>query len=254
MSVNNIKGLPVRKAMILAAGLGTRLKPWTDHHPKALAVVSGKTLLQRNIEYLQQYGIYDVIVNVYHFAEEIIETIEWKSAWGSNITVSDERDEVLETGGGLKKASWYFTTEEQFLLINADVLTDLPLNEMIAYHIQNKAVATVATTNRNTSRYLLFDNEDKLCGWRNTRTAQEKGPVTNFSDDKKRSLTQKAFSGIHIISSEILHLIKREGKFSMIDLYLDLCSDYSIKYFDHSHSKFIDVGKPESLAQAEEMF
>lgn len=254
MSINNIKGLPIRKAMILAAGLGTRLKPWTDNHPKALAMVKGKSLLQRNIEYLQQYGIYDVIVNVHHLPEEIIETIEAKRAWGSNITISDERDEVLETGGGLKKASWYFTTEEQFLLINGDVLTDLPLNEMITFHSQNKPLATLATTNRNTSRYLLFDDEENLCGWRNVETGQEKGPASNFDDNKKKSLKQKAFSGIHIISSEILHLIKREGKFSMIDLYLDLCSDHSIKSFDHSQSKFIDVGKPESLAIAEMMF
>ena len=254
MSINNIKGLPVRKALILAAGFGTRLKPWTDKHPKALALVKGKSLLQRNIEYLQQYGIYDVIINVHHFADQIIETVEVNNAWGSNITISDETDEVLETGGGLKKAGWYFTTEEQFILMNADVLTDLPLNEMIAYHTLHKAFATLATADRTTSRYFLFDEENNLCGWRNIQTGEEKGPVKNFAEDERRKVTQKAFSGIHIISTEILSLLNYEGKFSMVNVYLDLCKEHNIKFFDHSNFKFVDVGKPESLLRAEEMF
>src|ERR1700729_726395 len=118
------------KAMIFAAGLGTRLKPWTDNHPKALALVNGKSLLQRNVEYLQQFGITEVMVNVHHFAEQVIEEIKTDKSWGSSITISDESDEVLETGGGLKKASWYFD-KNPFLVINADVLTDLNLDEMI---------------------------------------------------------------------------------------------------------------------------
>mgnify|MGYP000626760481 CR=1 FL=1 len=118
-------------ALILAAGLGTRLKPFTDQHPKALAPVNGKTALQRNVEYLQHFGITDVIVNVHHFAEQIIEIININKGWGSNITISNEKDEALETGGGIKKAAWFLKQTELSVVMNADILTDMPLNEMI---------------------------------------------------------------------------------------------------------------------------
>src|SRR6476469_4053825 len=137
------------KAMILAAGLGTRLKPWTDTHPKALVPVNGKSVLQRNIEYLQSFGINDVIVNVHHFAEQIISAVENNNGWGSNVSISDETNEVLETGGGLKKAARYFEKETEFVLMNADILTDMPLNEMIAYHQSLRPLATLAVTERN---------------------------------------------------------------------------------------------------------
>lgn len=236
------------RAMILAAGLGTRLKPWTDEHPKALAIVNGKSLLQRNIEYLQQHGIYQVIVNVYHFAEQIIQAIEDNQGWGSSITISDETGAVLETGGGLKKAAWYFAESENFVLMNVDVLTDMDLTAMMAAHITHKPVATLATTNRETSRYFLFDNNNMLCGWRNIKTGEEKLPRPGAT------LTQRAFSGIHIISRHMLPLIQQEGKFSMVDVYLSLAKDNDIQAFDHSASLFIDVGKPESVVNAEGMF
>ncbi|HWB27013.1 MAG TPA: sugar phosphate nucleotidyltransferase [Chitinophagaceae bacterium] len=235
-------------AMILAAGLGTRLKPWTDHHPKALAIVNGKSLLQRNIEYLQQYGIYDVIVNVYHFAEQIKHAIEESNGWGSNVTISDETGAVLETGGGLKKAAWYFISEKCFVLMNVDVLTDMKLDDMIAAHINNNPIATLGTTNRDTSRYFLFDDDNTLCGWRNVKTGEEK--IARHA----AQLTQKAFSGIHIISTHMLPLIKQDGKFSMVDVYLSLAKDNIIQSFDHSSSRFIDVGKPENVIAAERLF
>ncbi len=234
--------------MILAAGLGTRLKPWTDTHPKALALVNGKSLLQRNIEYLQQHGITNAIVNVHHFADQITDAIQQNKGWGSNITVSNETDVVLETGGGLKKAAWYFEGTDDFVLMNVDVLTDMPLNEMIAAHKQHKALATLATTNRKTSRYFLFNEADTLCGWRNVKTGEEKimrpAPL----------LTEKAFSGIHVINTQLFDLMQQQGKFSMVDVYLSLAADNTIKSFDHSAYKFIDVGKPESVVEAEEMF
>src|SRR5947209_8181177 len=130
------------KAMILAAGLGTRLKPWTDKHPKALALVNGKSLLERTIKYLQKFGIDNVIVNVHHFADQIIDKIEKNKGWGSEISISDETDAVLETGGGLKKAGSFFKGEENFLLMNVDVLTDMALDKMIAYHLSEKPLAT----------------------------------------------------------------------------------------------------------------
>src|SRR6185503_10440698 len=128
----------VTKAMIFSAGLGTRFKPWTDKHPKALALVNGKSLLQRNIEYLQQYGIKDVIVNIHHFADQIIGAVKKNNGWGSNIIISDETNEVLETGGGLLKAKDLFTPGEKFITCNVDFLTNLDLNKLIAFHEKNK--------------------------------------------------------------------------------------------------------------------
>lgn len=158
--------------MILAAGLGTRLKPFTDHHPKALALVNGKSLLQRNIEYLQQYGIREVIVNVHHFADQIIDAVKKNNGWGSELFISDETDEVLETGGGLLRAQDYFKEEESWVLMNADILTDLPLNKMIAadelfaQKAEGDLMATLAVTNRTTSRNLIFNAAGTLCGWK----------------------------------------------------------------------------------------
>lgn len=239
------------KAMILAAGLGTRLKPWTDYHPKALALVNGKSLLERNIIYLQQFGIKEVLVNVHHFADQIIAAIEQHKGWGSTITISDETDEVLETGGGLKKAAPYFDGEEDFVMMNADILTQLDLGDMIRQHQQLKPLATLAVSERNTSRYFLFDAEGSLKGWRNVNTGEEK-PV--HISTTIAGLRQMAFSGIHVISTDLLRLMKREGKFSMVDVYLDLCPGYPIKSYDHTGTVLVDVGKPESILKAEQIF
>lgn len=238
------------KAMILAAGLGTRLKPWTDYHPKALAAVNGKSLLQRNIEYLQTFGINEVIVNVHHFANQVINAINLNNGWGSKVIISDETQEVLETGGGLLKAAPFLKGEELFALMNADILTDLDLQQMINYHQQNSPLATLATTNRQTSRYFLFDKNNNLCGWRNVKTGNEKTGLKPLGGDE----AQKAFSGIHIINPQIFSLIKQQGKFSMVDVYLNLVDEYSIKSFDHSDTAFLDVGRPESILDAENLF
>ncbi len=233
--------------MILAAGLGTRLRPWTDHHPKALAEVNGRSLLQRNIEYLQQFGITDVIVNVHHYADQIVNAIEANHGWGSNISISDETDLVLETGGGLKKAAWYFDSGD-FVVMNVDVLTDMDLGLMISFHKQQRPAATLAVTTRLTSRYFLFDHNNNLCGWRNVSTGEEKLTMPHHE------LVPKAFSGIHIIDPSILSQIRHEGKFSIVDLYLELSKTFMIKSFDHTQSLFIDVGRPESINKAELLF
>ena len=237
------------KAMLLAAGFGTRLKPFTEYHPKALAIVNNKSLLQHNIQYLQQFGIYDIIVNVHHFADQIIHTIKQNNGWGSTINISDETDAILETGGGLKRAAAFFKGEEELVLMNADVLTDLPLNEMVSSHKKNQPLATLATTNRSTSRYFLFNAENNLCGWKNIKTGEEK--IMRQAD----SLIPKAFSGLHIINTKLFSLLHHtETKFSMVDAYLSLCDRHTILSFDHSQTKFIDVGKPESLQQAAILF
>ena len=235
------------QAMIFAAGLGTRFKPWTDKYPKALALVNGKSLLQRNIEYLQQYDISEVVVNVHHFADQLIKAIEINKGWGSRITISDERNEVLETGGGLKKAGPYLNSEN-IVIINADILTDLDLTAMSDYHQREQPLATLAVTDRSTSRYFLFDTNNIMCGWRNTKTGEEK--ISRPADH----LSTKAFSGIHIISKKLLPLLTQEGKFGIVDVYLGLSKTHIIKSFDHSGSHFVDVGKPESVAIAERLF
>ena len=237
------------KAMILAAGFGTRLKPFTDTHPKALAIVSGKTILQRNIEYLASFGIQEIIVNVHHFASQIFDLIKANNGFGSTISFSDERDEVLETGGGIKKAAWFFKEkDEPFVVMNVDVLTDMNLKKMIAQHKKEMPLATLAVSSRNTSRYFLFDELDHLIGWKNEKTGEQR------MSRETNKYWQKAFSGIHIISPQIFSLMKLEGKFSMVDVYLELAKTHDITAFDHSNSKFIDVGKPQSILKAEGIF
>lgn len=255
------RGLGGIGAMILAAGLGSRLKPWTDNHPKALAIVNGKSLLQHNIEYLQRYGIKEVVVNVHHFADQIIEAIEKNNGWGSRVIISDETEEVLETGGGFLNASPLFQDANSIVLMNVDILTDLNLQAMIRYHQDKKPLATLATTNRETSRYFLFDEGNNLCGWKNVKTGEEKPhprPLSFRRGEKGswsyESKMQKAFSGIHIVESRIFSLIKQRGKFSMVDVYMDLMQEQTIKSFDHSENRFIDVGKPESIGKAEILF
>lgn len=240
------------KAMILAAGLGSRLKPWTDHHPKALAPVNGKTLLERNVRYLQQFGITELIVNVHHFADQIVEAVEESKGWGSAITISDETDVVLETGGGLQKAAWYFKGEEHFVLMNADILTTLDLNKMITAHLEHQPLATLAVSNRASSRCLLFNEKKQMVGWRNNSTGEERGPLLEMKD--RSGIHAYAFSGIHVLSAGIFSAIRQQGKFSMIDVYVEACTDYSIQAFDHTGTLLLDVGKPENIEKAASLF
>lgn len=235
------------KAMILAAGLGTRFKPWTDRHPKALALINGKSLLERNIRYLQEFGIREVLVNVHHFADQILDAIKRNKGWGSKITISDESGEVLETGGGLKKAAFFFNSGP-FVLMNADILTDLDLKKMIAFHEEMKPLVTLAVTGRKSSRYFLFDSVNRLSGWVNLKTGEEKIAIP-LHDPR-----EKAFSGIHLISPELFPLMHREGKFSIVDVYLEIAATQTILGFDHSGSKLVDVGRTESVAEAELLF
>jgi len=240
--------------MIFSAGLGTRFKPWTDHHPKALALVNGKSLLQRNIEYLQQYGITDVVVNVHHFADQIIDAVEKNKGWGSRVVISDERDEVLETGGGLLKAKHLLEGDEPFITLNVDILTNLNLDDLLAFHQQHKPLISFAVTNRKTARNFLFDDADKLCGWRNVTTGEEKGPVLHYTHHEKQQLKEKAYSCVVVFEQRFFSLIKQTGKFSLTEPYLDLAANHTILGYDHSGDLLVDVGKPESVAVAEAAF
>lgn len=236
------------KAMIFAAGLGTRFKPFTDKHPKALAMVNKKSLLQRNIEYLQQYGITDVVVNVHHFADQLKEAIELNKGWGSNVIISDESNEVLETGGGLLKARPLLEGKEPFITLNADILTELNITKLLDYHQQNKALISFGITNRKTSRYFLFDEDQRLCGWRNVNTGEEKISITG------KQLHQMAYSCVVVFEPAIFDLIPQRGKFSLTETYLSLASSQLILGYDHTGDRLVDVGKPESVAIAETMF
>ncbi|HEY4206945.1 MAG TPA: nucleotidyltransferase family protein [Puia sp.] len=246
----------ISKAMIFAAGLGTRFKPWTDHHPKALAVVNGKSLLQRNIEYLAQFGIRDVVVNVHHFADQIISALDAAGGWGSRISISDETDEVLETGGGLIKAR-PLLDGAPFVAMNVDILTDMDLHAMIRDHFIHSPLATLAVTRRETSRYFLFDEGNRLRGWRNVKTGAERwaaGEVNGGTQALAGAVTPFAFSGIHVIEPALFSLMRQEGKFSMVDVYLEVAATHAVRGFDHSGSRLIDVGKPESAEAAGKLF
>lgn len=235
------------KAMLFAAGLGTRLKPFTDKHPKALAEVNGRTLLEHNIRYLQKYGIRDVVINVHHFADQIEKVLADNKGFGSNYVISDERDEVLETGGGLKKAAQYFKDEQAFIVMNVDVLTNLQLDKLIYAHETSSAIATLAVMQRDSSRQLLFNDFKQLCGWRNNNTGEEK---IAFETEVKEPY---AFSGIQVLSPEIFTM-PFEGKFSIIDVYLHFAQTDIINGYDHTGDLFLDVGKPESLQKAAALF
>jgi NDP-sugar pyrophosphorylase family protein len=236
------------KAMLFAAGLGTRLKPFTDHMPKALVAVNGQSLLEHNIRYLQRFGITDVIINVHHFASLVEEVVRTNNGFGSNVTISDERTELLETGGGLKKAASFFEGERDLVVMNVDVLTDLDLGKMIASHQSNAAIATLAVMKRDSTRQLLFNHDMRLCGWTNYKTGDEKISVPD------QELFPFAFSGIQVLSQSLLAAIPFEGKFSMIDVYLYFAKNDLLQGYDHTGGIFIDVGKPGSIEQAEELF
>ena len=239
------------KAMIFSAGLGTRFKPWTDTHPKALAMVNGRSLLQRNVEYLQQYGIMDLVVNVHHFADQVKRAIKDNSGWGSSIQISDETNELLETGGGLLHAKKLFTEGETFLSCNADFLTDLNIDKLLERHRKEKALISFAVSSRKSSRNLLFDANDRLCGWRNTNTGQEIISIPGAS------LKSKAYSCVVAFEYEVFRLMEEKGfsgKFSIIDVYLALAPEHLIIGHDHSGDRLVDVGKVEAVAIAEKMF
>jgi NDP-sugar pyrophosphorylase family protein len=224
------------KAMVLAAGLGTRLRPLTDARPKALVEVAGRTLLEFTLSRLHEFGVSDVIVNVHHFADMIVDYLKAHDDFGMRIEISRE-DVLLDTGGGLKKAAWFFEdSSEPFILHNVDVISTIDLHRMIQFHAERQALATLAVKDRATSRYLLFDERLHLCGRSATR------------DPKMQSL---AFSGIHVISSRLLPMMTEEGVFSIIASYLNLAaSGEKILGFRADEYYWRDLGRLEDLRSA----
>lgn len=233
------------EAMIFAAGLGTRLQPITNTVPKALVEIDGMPLLERCIRKLISYGCSRIVVNVHHLAEQIIQFLNTKD-FDVEILISDERGQLLDTGGGLKKAEILFTKKEPILIHNADVLSYIDLREMYNTHCSSGAVATLAVADRNTSRYFLFDDSDHLVGWNNNNTSE-------ILWAKKTELSQTAalaFSGIHIINPEVFNLLPPIGVYSIVPQYINMAMNFRIKAFRHPANQWLDVGKLETIAKA----
>jgi NDP-sugar pyrophosphorylase family protein len=238
------------KALLFAAGLGTRLKEHTQDKPKALVNLAGKPLLQHAIEYLKRSGISDFTINVFHYADQIISFLKENKSFGVSIHISDERDQLLETGGGLKKAGTYLMGKEPILIYNVDVISNLDLNLLLNYHQKKNALATLVVRKRETSRYLMIDQNMNLAGWKN----QMNGETRISRIDSFETAQPLAFSGIHIIQPELLELIIEEGRFPIMDLYLRLAKDHTIKAFVDTSTIWLDLGKPEQLQSAEKLF
>ena len=235
--------------MVLAAGLGTRLRPLTDDRPKALVEVAGRTLLEITLTRLRTFGVNEVIVNVHHFADMIVEYLKAKNNFGMRIEVSRE-EILLDTGGGLKKAAWFFLEDaarktEAFLLHNVDVLSTIDLGRMLHAHGESKSLATLAVQTRESSRQLLFDEQGQLCG---RRTGSDREPEIVRSAPR---LDPLAFSGIHVISPRLFSLMTEDGVFSIIDTYLRLAQQgEKISAFRADEYYWRDLGKPENVRQA----
>lgn len=233
--------------MIFAAGVGSRMKPLTDSTPKALIEAGGKRLLEWHIAKMIRYGVKDIIINVHHLAAQITRFLGQNRNFGINIAVSDETEHLLDTGGGLFKASWFFSDESPFLVVNSDILSDIDYSALLDQHTHAGSLATLAVRNRSTSRYFLFDEKRLLCGWENITTHEKK--IIRPLDDPERL----AFSGIQVINPLIFKLIDRQGKFSLVDLYLELASGYEIKAYLHDQDFWMDIGRPESLREFNEI-
>ncbi|RPH33424.1 MAG: nucleotidyltransferase family protein [Bacteroidales bacterium] len=234
------------KAMILAAGLGTRLKPLTDDRPKALVKIGGITLLEHIIAKLIDSGFDEIVINVHHFSEMLSSFIRSKD-FGVKIHISDESDRLMDTGGGIVKAARFLDGDDPFLVHNVDIITDIDLRLLYDSHKQSDALATLAVGKRESSRVFLFDSNMNLSGWQNNLTGKKIIP-----DTTRQPLLEYAFSGIHVINPSFFNLITSKGPFSIVDAYLSLCCRNSIKGYDVSNSFVLDVGKPDSIAKAEE--
>ncbi len=234
------------KAMIFAAGKGTRLKPLTDYTPKALVEINGIPLLELVIKKLISSGVKEIIINVHHLADQIINFLKRNNNFGIRIEISDESNHLLDTGGGLKKASWFFDDNQPFILHNTDIVSNINLNHLIGYHESKKALATLAIRNRISNRYFLFNDNYELCGWKNIKT--EKEIITK----KSNQLNEYAFSGIHIINPEIFKYFQSEERFSIINTYMDLSKIKTISGYQHNKNYWFDIGTQEKLSEAED--
>ena len=242
------------KALIFAAGMGNRLRPITDTTPKALVPVGGKPMLEHVILKLKAAGFDQIVINIHHLGEQIIDFLKANQNFGVTIYISDERDYLLDTGGGIKKAEPFLQGNEPFLVHNVDILSNVDLLQLYRLHQSSpKALATLLVSRRKTSRYLLFNKENQLCGWRNRETGEVKSYYPYFDPEQYR---EYAFSGIHVISPSLFRYMDGHwtGKFSITDFYLQTCKEARIGGYIAQNLHLIDIGKPETLAQAEKLF
>lgn len=240
------------KAMIFAAGLGTRLRPLTDHTPKALVPVAGQPMLQRVMLRLKEAGFDDITINIHHFGQQIIDFLQANGNFGLTVHVSDERELLLDTGGGIWKARPFLEGNEPFLVHNADILTDLDLAAFYRHHQESGADATLLVSQRKSSRYLLFDKEHRLHGWTNRSTGEVLPEGLDYATGNYQEL---AFGGVHVMSPSVFAAMKSDGwsgKFSIIPFYLKACQQLRIQGYPLQEVKWFDVGKLETLQQAEE--
>lgn len=240
--------------MIFAAGLGTRLRPLTDNMPKALVPVAGKPMLERVILKLKESGFCDITVNIHHFGEQIIDFLRANNNFGADIHISDERAMLLDTGGGIKKARPFLDGNEPFLVHNADILSEIDLPAFYCHHLESNAEATLLVSERNTSRYLLFDQEHNLHGWINKSTGEVKPADFAYHEGAFQEL---AFGGIHVISPSLFRYMDQEEwtrKFSIIPFYLSVCRKTAIQGYPLQGFQWFDIGKPETLGMAEEYY
>lgn len=240
--------------MIFAAGLGTRLRPLTDNMPKALVPVAGKPMLERVILKLKESGFCDITVNIHHFGEQIIDFLRANNNFGADIHISDERAMLLDTGGGIKKARPFLDGNEPFLVHNADILSEIDLPAFYRHHLESNAEATLLVSERNTSRYLLFDQEHNLHGWINKSTGEVKPADFAYNEGAYQEL---AFGGIHVISPSLFRYMDQEEwtrKFSIIPFYLSVCRKTAIQGYPLQGFQWFDIGKPETLGMAEEYY
>ncbi len=231
--------------MILAAGLGTRLKPLTDHTPKVLLHAGQYTLLEFAIKKLQKYGFTDLIINIHHCGSMIIEYLKEHDNFGSNITISDETNRLLNTGGAIRKAEHFLNDDEPFIVYNADIISNIDLLRLYEYHFQTGGLATLVVRRRETSRYLLFDELMQLTEWQNREKGLSK--IVRITNKPPKAF---AFSGIHVISPEIFSLLPHTEAFSIIDAYLEIAKNHRIVGYVDESTLFADAGKPDSLAEA----
>jgi NDP-sugar pyrophosphorylase family protein len=234
------------KAMIFAAGLGTRLRPLTNDRPKALVEVKGIPLLEINIKRLiKLFDVTEIIINVHHFAEKIEDFLRKNNDFGIRIATSHEMEKPLETGGGLKKAAWFFDDNKPFFICNADILSNIDLHAMYKAHVESQALATYAIQQRDTSRYMLHDTEGVMCGWMNTKTKDIK--LGRFTPQLK----MYSFSCFHVVNPAIFQYFPDDDYFTIIDFYLSLCEKHTIIGYPHYDDVWCDIGKPETLREAE---
>jgi len=234
------------KVLIFAAGLGTRLKHLTKNKPKALVEFNGKPILEHLILKLKTQGFNDFVINVHHFANQIETFLKENEYFNSSFEISDEREMLLETGGGLLKAKPFLLNSENFIIYNADIFSDINLAKLVSEHKKNKALATLAVQERETSRKLIFNEENELCQWKNFKTNEIK-----IAKETNSKLTAWAFTGIHIVNNQIFKHITETGKFSIIDLYLRLAKNHKISAYESNHTFWFDLGKPENIKDAE---